>query len=218
MTARSSTRPINLSTAGARRVFAGLCSQERRFDSPMFDRAKPGDLLWIREPFRFDGQWDGETSPTRVLRLVPFAAIWFEADGSPPAGFGKCRAGRMLPRERSRGALKVVAVRKAPLQEIDAADRAALGCDEAAYAREWDRNQRTAISITGGAIAPGLWSANPHVTIVDFELLRGNIDALVKKKAAPDRSGAADSRNPPAATGESAPGDGSRHPCEEPTL
>lgn len=200
-------RPINFAASDARRIIDGAIVQERRFGSAVLTLARPGDWLWLREPFRLEPIWDA-VSPAAVLRLTPRPKILFEADSRVPRADmpGKRRPGYMLPRALSRVCLRVIAVRDAPLHEISPADLAALGrASIDAYAAEWDERRRAALAWFPGD-TPGLWAENPIVRVADFETVHANID----------RHLAIANETPPAASaGEARPGapNGARSPA-----
>lgn len=190
-TRQNNPRPINMGIYAARRVLAGAVTQERRLNSALMRDARVGDLLWLREPYRFLCGHEAN-SPTTIAGLgIQPPPLWFEADGNGPKHYGKLRPARVLLRSLSRAVLKVTAIRIAPLQEWSSSDRASLGLDQDIYAEIWNKNRQSALSFGKGQT--GYWRENPLVSIIDFALIKSNIDEILLKNEvrAPNNVGAA---------------------------
>lgn len=190
-------QPINLAADQARVIQHHGVSQIRLRPGFMADRIEAGTLAWIREPYAFL-PWADRYAPTAAIqRAGPLPADWpgdihFLADGRKPARFGITRFARTLPRQLSRGFLKILSIEIDQLQRWSPQDEAALGFAKADYIAAWD--------VAAGAIAgfggdpQGLhWADNPQVRIITFRLVRQNIDAWLgsqKGAFAPCRRGA----------------------------
>ena len=125
---------------------------------------KPGDRLWVREPFHLPEAFDHH-SP--VEALAKFATIWFAIDGAAPGGYGRRRFARELPRDAHRMYLRLTAVRTEQLQAIDDADIAAHGFrDRTAFAADWNRQTAPAATISGARLR---WADDPPVTVLAFD-------------------------------------------------
>lgn len=176
--------PYSLPMARARR--AGLKTQTRRhinanarFDvwppsahpqhleyfRSMCPYGQPGDVLLPIEPWRAPAEFDA-TAP----REIPAGTLtWLDAQGPAPAGFGRYRHARFMPKHLIAARDELVAVRVERLHDISEADAIAEGCS-------------TAIDVTGGWEAhpmgtyrdgyallweqingPGSWAANPWI-------------------------------------------------------
>ncbi len=132
---------------------------------------KPGDRLWVREPWKTEAAVDH--LPPRSLRSG--AAIYYLADGEP-ARAGRYRHARFMCRWMSRIELEIVSVRLERLQEISDEDGRAEGCDhsssEAAKAIGWCEKPRRAFRRVWEQInGADSWAANPLVWVIEFRRL-----------------------------------------------
>lgn len=156
---------------------------------------KPGDMLWVREAFRFLGSFDGD-SPSRVgdRCLIagyskPWAPTQYEADGgrdnwmnvgTAPGSItaGKLRPGIHMPRWACRILLEITGVRVERLNDISRDDAMAEGivyqhdggfglADSTHYNFADPRFSYQSLweSINGA----GSWDANPWVWVVEFK-------------------------------------------------
>lgn len=137
------------------RDFARLFGDYRRF----CHHGQPGDRLWVRETFGFDGD------------VVP-ARCRYRADGEMPTHpiLGDCwrwTPSIHMPRWASRLTLGITAVRVERLQDITDADSRAEGVSGSAdpgaarygYASLWNGCYRYP------------WESNPWVWVLDFEVV-----------------------------------------------
>jgi hypothetical protein len=116
---------------------------------------KPGDLLWVREAFRFTSDFNGD-SPVRVGERClgagyhkPWAPIRFEADGvergwewvgTPPSRAvtaGRLRANMHMPHWASRITLEATGVRVEQLQGISRFRRQSVAGHGQRAGRSW---------------------------------------------------------------------------------
>ncbi len=99
-------------------------------------RLAPGQLVWVRENFRLEDNWD--SAPPSALAGTFFSEmpVWHEADCGAPAAktrsqwdrpFGRLRPAIHMPRWASRLTLEIRGVRREPLQAIDDAGASAEG-------------------------------------------------------------------------------------------
>ncbi len=141
----------------------------------------PGDLLWVRETFRFGEEWDNFAS----LDVAQGSAMWAEADGQCSVGrygWGKLRPSTHMPRWVVRLWLRVVGVRVERLQGISEDDAEAEGCvSSVEYERQWPSGE--IVDYTGlyavdrfvalwdftNAKGSFNWDANPWVWVITFE-------------------------------------------------
>lgn len=127
-----------------------------------------GDGLWHREAWRSQGCYD-EIAP----RDIPTdSAIWYEADGRAPLGFGKLRPGMFMCHWMSRDSSVVVASYPERLRSITPRDCLAEGIElgtivqdfndylTPAYFKLWD-------SING----PGSAAKNEWVWVTKFSMV-----------------------------------------------
>lgn len=151
----------------------------------------PGDLLWVREPWRTLREFDH--LPPRDLPKS--ANIWFEADGEDPikASFGKYRHARFMPRWASRFTLEVTEFRVERLQEISIEDARAEGVATEEW-EDWRENAQSIALPEGSRIederdlfrnlwnslhgADACWDVNPWVAVITFAVHRCNVNFL----------------------------------------
>ena len=169
-------RPISFLVPDILGIRAGRKVQARR-PKGMLARCAAGDRLWIREPFRLAGQVD-HLAPTSAFDRD--RSIWFAADGPSPAGFGRPRFAREMPRGCHRAHLLLNFVGIEPLQAINDEGARAEGCaDRAAFRDAWDAQVLagggSGRSITGERIR---WCDNPIVTVLAFDFLDAPLDQL----------------------------------------
>lgn len=159
-------RPILMSAPMIRAILSGTKTQTRRISNPhqkggrryfntdgsprtdcIYPYGAHGDLLWVREAFRFPDSFDGDSPKTVGDRCLiagypkPWAPTHYEADGwrdnwmnvgtSPGlVTAGKLRPGIHMPRWASRITLEIVSVRVERLQDISEEDAKAEGVIE----------------------------------------------------------------------------------------
>jgi len=160
--------PLSFTQLYARKLHAGTVTQARR-PRGLLDSARPGDRLWVREPFRLATRFDA-FAPTQAL-LAGDKFVAFVADDDQPDGAGRQRFAREMPRSIHRAHLVIVSNVPARLQELDDHDAIACGfLNRAAFARNWDAVLKGGkFSISGTKIR---WSDNPAVNVISFKLVR----------------------------------------------
>lgn len=157
----------------------------------LWPRINPGDILWVREPWRTEARFD-DLPPREIPQSTP---IIFEAD-YPRDQDGECRGrsrpGMFLPRWASRLTLEVTSVKVERLQEISEEDADAEGMQRPfvtldgqdwpvfespvnAFARLWD-----SLNAKRGYA----WEANPWVAAYSFRVYRVNVDDLLRSREA----------------------------------
>lgn len=130
-----------------------------------------GDLLWARETWAAPHAYD-HLPP----RLVPQEAnIHFLA--SEELGGLMCRPSIFMPRWASRLTLRITEVRVQRLQDIGQGDACAEGAPAPHepigwYSELWD-------TINGD----GAWDLNPWVWALTFEIIKANVDQVLKEVA-----------------------------------
>ena len=168
-------RPILMSAPMIRAILSGTKTQTRRISNPhqkggrryfntdgsprtdcIYPYGAHGDLLWVREAFRFLDSFDGDSPKTVGDRCLiagypkPWAPTHYEADGwrdnwmnvgTSPGSVtaGKLRPGIHMPRWASRLLLEIVAVRVERLQDISEADAQAEGVERVVAGVGWRR-------------------------------------------------------------------------------
>ena len=168
-------RPILMSAPMIRAILSGTKTQTRRISNPhqkggrryfntdgsprtdcIYPYGAHGDLLWVREAFRFLDSFDGDSPNTVGDRCLiagypkPWAPTHYEADGlrdnwmnvgTSPGSVtaGKLRPGIHMPRWASRLLLEIVAVRVERLHEISEADAQAEGVERVVAGVGWRR-------------------------------------------------------------------------------
>lgn len=126
-----------------------------------------GDLLWVRESFRFGVEWDDDrpidVDPQMWSEERPHVGIvHFEADGPPTEGFGRLRSSLHMPRWASRLTLEVLSVKCERVQDITEADAIAEGFEKREHF----------IRLWGEINGPGSFDANPWVWVIGFKVLQ----------------------------------------------
>ncbi len=131
---------------------------------------RPGDVLWVREPYHLDLEFDHKSSTQAELRG---ARPTFVTDiNAPVPGLGRRRFARELLRVWHRQHLQVAYVGRAPIQSITIDEIKAQGfTHRAAFAREWDRN----LALSNG---DQVWKNNPEVLVIDFHHIAAPAPAI----------------------------------------
>lgn len=121
---------------------------------------RPGDLLWVREPFHLPREFD-RVSPSQAQLRHARPTFVTDIEGAGP-GLGRRRYARELLRDWHRQHLRVIWIGRAPLHSISIDEIRAQGFSHsAAFGRAWDQN----LSLSKKACS---WNANPEVTVMDF--------------------------------------------------
>lgn len=124
---------------------------------------KPGDILFVKEPWRISSSCVEVQYRGRVRKSVDVTAKWMSR--------------RSMPEWAARLFLRIVSVRIEPVQSIDLAGAQAEGMlhgnicfkDETprqAFERIWDN-----IHQRGSMVAKCLWKDNPEVFVIAFEVV-----------------------------------------------
>ena len=149
-------------------------------DVPACPYGQPGDLLLPVEPWRAPVEFD-RAAPRDIPAGV---AIWLEANGAAPAGFGRYRHARFMPRHLAAERDEITAVRVERLQDISAEDAIAEGIEPASvpgrfriYGRATDGADMDTPRISYHSLwesinGPDSWDANPWVWVLSFRRLR----------------------------------------------
>lgn len=124
-----------------------------------------GDLLWVREPFRFKAKYD-DFKPTDCVELdqLPHFTGGMAESEIPRLNLGKPRPARNLPKSCHRQHLEVTGVTPRPLQTMTGAEAKAEGFEGLAqWIDAWDRN-------ISGYYSSGKvkWDDNPEVLFITF--------------------------------------------------
>ena len=151
----------------------------------MWQGTRPGEVLWVREPFRGARGYDlAGLAPTKWGNKP----IWYPADGEPPEdawGFlsKRVHAPRTMPRDFSRTYITIEAVRIEPVQAITEADAMAEGIAQAASgdwlgpAGEERADPREAFALLWNSLhGADAWERNPEVVVLTFRATLANID------------------------------------------
>lgn len=127
----------------------------------------PGDLLWVRETWCHEADGDARMKGSYLYRVSNPDAVLFEdgamTDRSP------WKPSIHMPRAASRLTLRVTGVRVERVTEISALDAQAEGVTHSGFRTLWD-------SMRAGT--PFAWAANPWVWVVEFEVIRANVDEV----------------------------------------
>lgn len=159
---------------------------------------QPGDFLWAREAWRTYASLD-KLPPRQIL---PGAGILYDAGGTSLGGrdllgMGKLRPSMFMPRWASRLTLCITGVRVERLQDISEEDAKAEGSDimwdvmldAGTFSGPGDVTQFTArdtfrdyINLLNKKRGYG-WETNPWMWVVEFEVLKANVDTVLKVAA-----------------------------------
>ena len=214
------TKPIPFSTAMVRALLAGRKTQTRRAMKPQPDLTpelnddaeaefyagdecvhirpcpygKPGDLLWVRSPWRTHADLD--PYPPRDLMLLDGLSIYYEGiTTSVGVDWGRYRHARFMPRAFSLLTLQLTDVRVQRLQDISEVDARAEGLERrldwlpqyrGAPGLPWRSEfPREAFSDLWQSInGPESWDVNPWVWALSFRVIHANVDAVLADPAA----------------------------------
>ena len=209
---------LSLSADQASLILKGHAKQIRMRPAAMADRLKPGDLVWLREPYAFLQRADRFAPTVWIAGSQWPSAVHFLADGPKPAEFGVTRFARTLPRQLSRAFIRVDQIETAPVQRWSPDDAAALGMSRDDFITAWGAAAR-AVASFGGDPAGLRWADNPDVRIITFRLVRQNIDAwLASRRGGPARSKLAAAVPETAAASSAQPGRSARSSAPSETL
>lgn len=137
--------------------------------------AAPGDLIYVRETFRrFDSSNECGCSEAPCGCPRTGTPIYF-SDCS--CSESKWTPSIHMPRWASRLTLKVTGVRVERVQDISEAD----ACLEGITSRA-DQWRRDAFKDTWQTIYGDSWEHNDWVWVIDFEVIRQNVDEYLKKQ------------------------------------
>jgi hypothetical protein len=181
MTAARNIWPISFTEDNVRAIRV-LSKIETRRPAGRLGNCRPGDLLWIREPFHLSAKLDGQ-APLQALAhgfaIARFAADWHGGMASPSVldpTVGKRRNARELPKALHRYHLIVHNSRREALHAIDDAGARAEGCaDRHAYAALWDTIHPGGKTMKG---TPVRWSDNPTVDVLSFDFVPAPVPSL----------------------------------------
>lgn len=144
----------------------------------------PGDMLWVREAWRAEPEFDGV--PPKDIPTEQRPPIIYEADGTATI-FGKLRHGIFMCRWMSRITLKVTGVKVERVHDISEEDAVAEGIerlksgrgyydprlDHGAVHMGYCTTAKDAFSLLWQSInGTGSWEANPWVAAISFERMK----------------------------------------------
>jgi hypothetical protein len=183
-------RPTIFRADSVRAILAGTKTVTRR--PPGTSAFEVGMLLWVKETWgvlhEHAGEISFESAMDDIRRGVPWATVIYRADEEPPKvlrhrnglAIGGWRSPLYLPRALARLELRVLEVRREPLQSITADDAAKEGVLDPRHV--WDGNPyypRARFADAWDAIhGKGAWDANPLVDRVAFEVARKALGPL----------------------------------------
>lgn len=160
------TKPLLFSGPMVLKLLAGEKFQTRRIAQNMYDKAfMAGDVLWVRETW---GIAKGHSN--KIVYAVD------RPEGVPRSRwFERPKPSIHMPKSVSRLTLPVTALRIECLQDISEADARAEGVGSVAEYRDlWDQ--------LNSSRKP--WRMNPLVFVVNFEILKINVNDYLKTKVA----------------------------------
>jgi hypothetical protein len=166
-------RPVSLSPACVRTIFAGRKTQMRLIQKD--SKWDPGELVWVREPWCTNPPLSA-TPPDESFLPSHELQILYKADtvGNEPPNRGEVAwyPGKTMPRWASRLTLRVEGVRAENLQEINKDDLVREGrmwvesglakpgeSERDGFARWWDSVH---------SLPQEQWERNPAVWVISF--------------------------------------------------
>lgn len=181
------TRPIIFSTPMIQALLADRKTQTRRLGTSPLRNVEVGDLLWVREHWRTESDYYNDLAPSDMSGEEPIIYT-ADADWSDNHTVGRHRQGMHMPRWASRLTLKVTRVRHDRLQRITREDCRSEGHPRRAHqhpdpdvdldaARDWFMDLWDDLHDKPGE----RWRDNPMVVALNFEVIRGNVDQVVKR-------------------------------------
>lgn len=160
---------------------------------------KPGDLLWVRENYYLSKQ-SNHLRPSEDK----FGHVMYKAGGGANV-YGKLRPSIFMPRWASRITLKITDISVERLQDISEEDAKAEGLSKISkdghlykYGipdsdglpgtdntgwpwHDWEVDPRKAYKKLWQSInGVGSWNTNPWVWVVEFEVIKQNVDEVLK--------------------------------------
>ena len=165
---------------------------------------KPGDRLWVREPWRVPASLDDLSGKQIAEKCLdagyrkPWCPTQYEADGARTSQRewrefgsklgestpGRYRHARFMPRWASRLTLELTGVRVERLQDISYADAAKEGAEQAPDFRHglghpMAMNRRAGFANLWEQLnGAGSWDANPWVWVAEFRRLEQEARAV----------------------------------------
>lgn len=168
-------KPITVVEPQLQLLQAGQLDRVIRPDGGMFETLRPGDRLWVREPFHLHHKWN-HLSPTAAARFG--AQPFFVADGLSEQDWdlGPRRYARNLLRQWHRRHLLVTEAARTPVQALPIAQINGQGfATRAAFAHAWDRN----LSLSQGSIGGrALYRNNPDALVLTVQLIAAPLPEL----------------------------------------
>ena len=166
-----STRPVFFSAPEIRALLDGGKTQDRTIcvsPSNLESPSRPGDLLWLREPYGLQAD---------VSRYASSVPIFYRATDEQE-NVGRWAAAIRMPRGYSRLTLELTGSRKERLQDITEADAVAEGFrpDTISETRAAIDQFRAHWCEKHGADS---WDANPLVRVREFRVHDRNVDELL---------------------------------------
>ena len=137
---------------------------------------QPGDVLWVREAFDYDGFWGTEPVLGEIV-FFPNGKYLYKADGVKSKT--RWRPSIHMPREAARLFLRVKNVRVERVQDITEEDAKAEGVIPFPYDPEgdcWnDGKYKTAFEYLWNTLHgwnPNAWGRNDWVWVIEFERIQ----------------------------------------------
>lgn len=130
---------------------------------------QPGDILLPIEPWRAPAEFDS-LPPSQIPTGTP---IWLDANGQAPAGFGRYRHARFMPKHLIVARDELVANHVERLHDISEGDAREEGwphhlpSDPRGYTSPCQWYAELWQQING----PGSWGTNPWVWVLEFKVL-----------------------------------------------
>lgn len=189
----SDRRGVMFSQPMIEALVAGRKTQTRRLASSPLAKARPGDRLWVRETYAYVGTTDPGWLVHRQSYQDDCRRHGFD-EPFPDASTVRWSPSILMPRRASRLTLFVEDVRFERLHDISGTDAVAEGVRsrlpdngiaQAEYAALWKslhpetrpvRDPATK-RIIGHEPNPARWEANPELVVLQFHLIKRNIDA-----------------------------------------
>lgn len=138
---------------------------------------RPGDLLWVREPFHLPREFEHKSPVQAELRGARPTFVTDIETPEPAPTLGRRRFARELLRVWHRQHLQVAYIGRAPLQSITIDEIKAQGfTHRTAFSRAWDKN----LALSND---DHVWKNNPEVLVIDFHHIAAPLPAFAALRA-----------------------------------
>lgn len=159
--------PITVLDPQLAQLTAGRLDRLFRPHGAVADRWRPGQRIWVREPFHLPARYNS-LAPTAAVLLgaKPLFSVDLKAEPDPQY-HGPRRFARALPRVWHRQHLLISCIERRRIQAITQAEIEAQGFKtRAGFAAAWDRTTDFGV---GAKYRSNAWREDPDILVIHFE-------------------------------------------------